>query len=115
MGNAEYMGEKALKFRKSTVKDMTEKDLSSCFATFCLPEKEEGFDDIKYEWDSSSKSADYLKAWILERKNTQRVDDLKPSSWFRKEWDDWTKHLSDWKRKMQQFKNPPPKQKKPPA
>merc|ERR1712190_390577 len=31
---------------------------------FTRPDKGEGFDDIKYEWQNAMKSKDYLRSWV---------------------------------------------------
>merc|ERR1711879_936926 len=42
--------EKALKFRKKDIPDMTTKDVSTSFSKFALPGPDEGFDSIDFVW-----------------------------------------------------------------
>jgi len=86
--------------------DLSQATLAKFYSSFTLPEKAEGFDDVKYVWQPQSECAKRLKGWIHERKLTQRVDDLEPGEWFRSNLSKWTKTLSDWKQKQQQWKDP---------
>ncbi|CAK0905733.1 unnamed protein product [Prorocentrum cordatum] len=90
-------------FRKPKQSDILAATLSSAFTTFTLPEKEEGFDDVKYEWYSKTKSAAYLKNWVLNLKLTLRVEDLQPGEWFTKQWSSWQQQLQQWHAKKTEF------------
>merc|ERR1712178_404426 len=79
-------------------------DLSVSFTKFTLPSKDEGFDEIKYEWSKSAKCEEYLKAWTLSKKQTTRIEDLKPSAWFQKEHAKYEKELKDWNAKLAAYK-----------
>jgi len=57
------------------------------FANFTVPEKEEGFADVKYEWHKKAQSASFLKEWITNMKLTTRVEELLPGEWFAKQLD----------------------------
>jgi len=46
--------EKAMPFRKTSVKDLTPMILSASFTKFALPSKDEGFGEIKYEWHKTA-------------------------------------------------------------
>ena len=70
--------------------DLTATVLSKSYASFSVPEKSEGFDEIKFAWDTEKKSKDYLRKWMLETKATTRIEDLQPS----KEFTD--KHAASW-------------------
>merc|ERR1712113_452677 len=50
--------------------DLTSTVLSQSFAYFTIPEKDEGFDDIRYEWQNEDTSKEYLRKWVLEKKLT---------------------------------------------
>merc|ERR1712190_299798 len=89
--------EKSCFFNKALTPDMDEKELGRIFGTFTLPEKSEGFDEVKFVWQNQAKSTEYLKAWIKERKLNQRVEDLQPGSWFKEQWSEWDKLLQNWK------------------
>merc|ERR1712048_1556292 len=67
---------------KDDVKDLKEAVLNQHFSQFSIPDEDEGFDEIRYEWQDESASRDYLRAWILDRKLTSRIDNLQPSEWF---------------------------------
>merc|ERR1712187_284438 len=98
--------EKTLSYRKLDTPDLTEKVLGKFYAGFSIPTKEEGFSDIKYEWQDAQASASLLKAWIMEKKLVQRVDDLAPGEWFKTEWSTWQKTLSEWKKRHSEWKDP---------
>lgn len=93
--------EKKLWFRKKDSTDLTSKDLSNFYNNFTLPTKDEGFDAVKFVWANESKSQEYLRQWVLEKKMTQRVEDLMPSEWFKHKTAEWNRILGHWKRKQQ--------------
>merc|ERR1712003_71268 len=99
--------EKNMWFSKPVVEDMIKKDLAQTFANFTLPAQDEGFDEIRYEWQSAESCAEYMKAWVKERKLTQRVEDLQPGSWFREQWNEWTELLQNWRKIHDQWKDSP--------
>merc|ERR1712151_47786 len=78
--------EKNMWYRKAATPDLNEAALSSSFAGFSLPSAEEGFDSIRFDWKPEGDCTKMLKDWILEKKLTQRVDDLKPGAWFQEQW-----------------------------
>ena len=70
--------EKKMKFRKTALPDVASSLLNRCFTKFTVPDLEEGFDDIAYEWSQGGKAVDYVSKWIKEKKLTSRVEDLTP-------------------------------------
>merc|ERR1712194_41455 len=89
--------EKSCFFNNALTPDMDAKELGRIFGTFTLPDKSEGFDEVKFVWQNQAKSEEYLKAWVKTRKLNQRVEDLKPGSWFNEQWAEWDKLLQNWK------------------
>lgn len=98
--------EKELKYRKMPCPDISSSALSASFASFALPTSEEGFDEIKYAWDTADKAGTHLKEWISTQKRTQRVESLQPSAWFKEQWTTSQKTILDWRRRQEDFKNP---------
>merc|ERR1712129_306383 len=87
------------------VRDLAAFALSTSFTKFCLPEKAEGFDEIKYEWaKTGSKCKDHLTQWVLERKLTERMEDLQPSEWFDGKWKQWQTVFQAWLTKLTDYK-----------
>jgi len=78
--------------------------LNSCFGNFSVPSKSEGFNEVIFEWRNEKESSTYLKNWILERKRTSRVDDLKVSQWFYDKHKDWLKQFADYQVKLEASK-----------
>merc|ERR1712187_193669 len=91
-------------FRKGPVTDLTAYVLNTSFMKFSTPEKDEGFDEIRYEWHKNDICKGYLKQWVQDRKLTTRVEDLTPSEWFSNKWKDWQKALQTWHGKQNQYK-----------
>merc|ERR1711920_485122 len=91
-------------FRKGQVSDLTGYVLNTSFTKFTTPGKEEGFDDIRYEWHKGDVCKQYLRTWVQDRKLTTRVEDLTPSEWFSNKWKDWQKSLQSWHGKQNQYK-----------
>merc|ERR1712187_895349 len=87
-----------INFIKPTVKDLTDQALNSTFGFFSIPEKSEGFDEIKFEWQNAAKSTAYLKTWRQQKKITSTIHDLVPGEWFK------TK-LAKFKLSMEEYQN----------
>eukprot|EP00927_Polykrikos_kofoidii_P007075 TRINITY_DN1288_c0_g1_i1.p1 TRINITY_DN1288_c0_g1~~TRINITY_DN1288_c0_g1_i1.p1 ORF type:complete len:993 (+),score=204.02 TRINITY_DN1288_c0_g1_i1:55-3033(+) len=96
--------EKLQKIPTSEVSDLTVANLSKHFSSFSLPERGEDFDDIRYAWGQEAECAEYLKAWILDRKHSVRVEDVVPSPWFNEKWATWQKTLMEWTNKLNLYK-----------
>eukprot|EP00408_Alexandrium_pacificum_P067235 CAMPEP_0171179032 /NCGR_PEP_ID=MMETSP0790-20130122/13051_1 /TAXON_ID=2925 /ORGANISM="Alexandrium catenella, Strain OF101" /LENGTH=889 /DNA_ID=CAMNT_0011643959 /DNA_START=48 /DNA_END=2714 /DNA_ORIENTATION=+ len=96
--------EKKAFFRKMPVPDLSGYTLSTSFQKFSVPEEEEGFDQVRYEWSKGDKCKEYLRTWVRDRKLTTRVEDLEPSEWFNNRWKDWQKALQAWHAKQNMHK-----------
>jgi len=96
--------EKAMVFRKLATPDLTLYTLNTSFTQFSIPTKEEGFDEVRFEWSKDAKAAEYLKKWILNLKQSNRVEDLVPSAWFQAKWAAWQRALQTWNRKQADYK-----------
>merc|ERR1711972_559660 len=90
-------------FLPPAVSDLTSQVLSQNFGNFTLPEKSEGFDDIRYEWDPAAKANEYLRSWVLDKKKFSKIEDLKPSEWFKSKYAAFTKSLKEWQDKQKPF------------
>eukprot|EP00405_Crypthecodinium_cohnii_P012604 CAMPEP_0206444038 /NCGR_PEP_ID=MMETSP0324_2-20121206/14697_1 /ASSEMBLY_ACC=CAM_ASM_000836 /TAXON_ID=2866 /ORGANISM="Crypthecodinium cohnii, Strain Seligo" /LENGTH=1016 /DNA_ID=CAMNT_0053912031 /DNA_START=99 /DNA_END=3146 /DNA_ORIENTATION=- len=88
--------EEQVRFCSHEIKDLTGPMLTINFPKFSMPTKDEGFDDIKYEWDNAKKSEEYLNEYISDKKLHLRVDDLRPGLWFEKQSRDWYTTLHGW-------------------
>merc|ERR1712039_1112676 len=103
--------EKSCFFNNALTPDMDEKELGRIFGTFTLPDKAEGFDEVRFVWQNQAKSEEYLKAWVKTRKLNQRVEDLTPGNWFNEQWTEWDKLLQNWKQVHTSAKDPANKKK----
>lgn len=110
--------EKTASFRKRAVSDLASWLLSSSFTKFSLPQKSEGFDDVRFPWAKKSEVAeDYLKKWVLKQKVTCRIEELQAGEWFKGKTTEWLKTLSDLQAKQNDYlvqlqKQPTPEVKK---
>merc|ERR1712060_449363 len=59
---------------------------------------------IKFTWQKDEKSKEYLKNWIIEKKNSTRVEDLRPSDWFKQQWSAWEKSVAAWNKALTDHK-----------
>lgn len=98
--------EKRVWFRKPLVEDLGKKELGQSFANFSLPSADEGFDEVRFAWQPEEACMEYLKAWIAERKLTQRVEDLQPGAWFREQWQEWGALLQQWRARHGRWQDP---------
>merc|ERR1712203_804189 len=97
--------EKKQFFIKKVTSDLTPFHLSTNFAKFSVPEKAEGFDDVKFSWADGAKSKAYLTNWIQKRKNSTRVEELVAGAWFRQKSAEWDKTVQQWHAKLNQYKS----------
>jgi len=95
--------DKKVWFRPPPVSDLTSQVLNQAFGKFTLPQKTEGFDDIRYEWQPAAKANDYLRSWVLKEKVTAKMEDLKPSDWFKGKHEAFTKAFKEWQAKQKPF------------
>jgi len=96
--------EKSRPFRKRPHPDLGAYILSTSFTKFSIPEKEEGFDEVRFDWAKGTDCQEYLKQWVKNRKLTTRIEDLQPSDWFGSKWKEWQKTLQAWHAKQSQHK-----------
>lgn len=95
--------EKKLWFHPRTTSDLTTSAINQAFADFTIPETGEGFDAIRFEWQSEAKSREYLQGWVRERKLTSRIEDLQPSQWFQDKLKEWQSLYSELQAKQEQL------------
>merc|ERR1712187_111305 len=98
-------------FPKNNIPDLTPDVLEKYFGDFGVPTKDEGFDDIKYEWQKEKASRAYLRNWVLEKKRTSRMHSLQPSEWFKQQQAEFTKKVSEWQAKQKAAKAAPKRKK----
>merc|ERR1711879_525435 len=96
--------EKEIRFFKNSIPDLTPYDLNTSFTKFSIPATGEGFDSVRFSWSKEKQATSYMKEWILERKLTTRVEDIKPSQWFKEKAQSWTAALNAWKNKQNEYK-----------
>jgi len=96
--------EKATKFFKDSLPDLTPYVLNTTFTKFTLPEAEEGFDSVKYSWNKDKEAATYMQEWVSAKKQTTRVEDISAGADFKKAFAEWQKTLSAWKGKQNDYK-----------
>lgn len=99
-------GEKQLWYRKTTTPDMGERDLAKSYAQFSLPDKTEGFNEIAFEWQDEKSCKTLLKAWVMEKKLTQRAEDLQPGAAFKDTFSKWQKVFQEWRHCQADLKDP---------
>jgi len=95
--------EKKTWFLPSAEKDLTSQVLNQAFGHFSLPVDDEGFDSILYDWQPAAKANDYLRTWVLDKKITSQIEDLKPSDWFKGKYDKFKELVKGWQEKQKPF------------
>merc|ERR1712032_1313169 len=85
-------------FKKSPsgTPDLAEAVVNKCFSKFSVPQKDEGFDELKYDWQNAADSTEYLKKWVSERKRAAKIEDLQPGEWFKEKLGEWLKTYASW-------------------
>merc|ERR1712060_320565 len=96
--------EKKLWFAKSTTPDLPPFVLNTSLPKFTVPEKDEGFDEIRYDWSKNGKARDYMKNWVLEKKLITRVENLVPGQWFHTKQREWQKVFGQYQAKQNEWR-----------
>merc|ERR1712039_118266 len=96
--------EKAIRFFKHPIPDLTPYNLAMSFTKFSLPQKSEGFDTVKYSWNTEKAAIGYVDDWIREQKITTRVEDVSPSDWFKEKVAKWNTQLAAWRTQQNEYK-----------
>eukprot|EP00420_Gonyaulax_spinifera_P032184 CAMPEP_0197879366 /NCGR_PEP_ID=MMETSP1439-20131203/7480_1 /TAXON_ID=66791 /ORGANISM="Gonyaulax spinifera, Strain CCMP409" /LENGTH=776 /DNA_ID=CAMNT_0043498863 /DNA_START=1 /DNA_END=2327 /DNA_ORIENTATION=- len=96
--------EKKVPFFKGPVPDLTPFSLSTALGKLSLPEKSEGFDDVRYEWSKAQKAQEHLKEWVSDKKLNTRIEDITPSDWFSGKLAQWQRVLQSWHSKHAEYK-----------
>jgi len=89
----------------SGTSDLTSAVMSQSFASFSIPEQEEGFDEIRFDWQDEAASKDFVAKWIKERKLTSRIEELQPGQWFQDKLAEWLKTFAEWQNKHKEYNN----------
>eukprot|EP00435_Cladocopium_sp_Y103_P057039 s40_g19.t1 len=92
-------------FIKGSIPDVSPAVLAKAFASFTVPEKSEGFDEVNYEWQGAPESKEYLRKWVLETKLTTRIEDLQPSNDFKEKYSAWQKAFTELQTKQKAWKS----------
>merc|ERR1712194_77064 len=88
-------------FRVAAIQDLTAYSMSSSFTKFTIPEKDEGFDEIQYEWTKTgTKCQEFMKNWVLDKKATTRIEELVPGQWFHQHFGNWKGAVKLWRGKV---------------
>lgn len=98
--------EKKLTCRKLEAEDLLAAELAKHFADFSIPDTNEGFSAVNFEWQKEKECKTLLQEYVHEKKMTQRVETLKPGEWFQEEWKKWQKSYQDFKRRQMEWKDP---------
>jgi len=96
--------EKKTVFRSTGVADMVDTVLNATLTRFSLPEKEEGFAEIRYAWAKEAKAIEYFKKWMLQRKQITRIEDLRVGQDFLKVHSRWAKEVTAWQASLKGYK-----------
>ncbi|CAK0829878.1 unnamed protein product [Prorocentrum cordatum] len=91
--------EKAACFKPVITSDLSSSVLAQSFAGFSIPEKSEGFDEIRFEWAGEAEAKQHLKSFVLKLKVSTRVDDLAPNEWFKTTSAEFEKRVAELKQK----------------
>merc|ERR1711865_915535 len=90
-------------FKPVAVADISSGAMGAAFSQFAIPTKDEGFAEVKYDWQNEKASQEYLKKRVSGLKITARVDELKPSEWFKTKEGEFRKLVEEWQTKQKSF------------
>eukprot|EP00930_Biecheleria_cincta_P014517 TRINITY_DN12459_c0_g1_i1.p1 TRINITY_DN12459_c0_g1~~TRINITY_DN12459_c0_g1_i1.p1 ORF type:complete len:927 (-),score=276.78 TRINITY_DN12459_c0_g1_i1:70-2850(-) len=94
-------------FLTRPITDMVSTSFNSAFVDFSLPDADEDFAEIRYEWGSEATCKEYMQSWMKAKKTNTRVEDLAPSEWFMEQLTSWQRITQDWQLKQKEFKQDP--------
>eukprot|EP00927_Polykrikos_kofoidii_P072950 TRINITY_DN69025_c0_g1_i1.p1 TRINITY_DN69025_c0_g1~~TRINITY_DN69025_c0_g1_i1.p1 ORF type:complete len:841 (+),score=154.15 TRINITY_DN69025_c0_g1_i1:68-2590(+) len=94
--------EKKIVHRRTAIPDVGNDEFGASFMSYALPEMEEGFDEITYEWQSANQCTEAIRRYQA----TLKLTHLEPSAWFKEKYSAWEKLMAVWKRKALQWKDP---------
>mmetsp|Transcript_36511 Transcript_36511/g.96625 ORF Transcript_36511/g.96625 Transcript_36511/m.96625 type:complete len:782 (-) Transcript_36511:128-2473(-) len=89
--------------------DIASQVLNHTFTAYSIPDKAEGFDDVRYEWQAEAKAQEYLKAWVARKKIETRIESLMPGEWFNEQQSAFVKSLQEWQATSPKPAPPAPK------
>mmetsp|Transcript_68387 Transcript_68387/g.196151 ORF Transcript_68387/g.196151 Transcript_68387/m.196151 type:complete len:867 (-) Transcript_68387:47-2647(-) len=92
--------EKKLWFRTATTADIYGGHLDRVFMDFSIPQKSEGFDDIRFAWEKEAACKAYLHKKVAEKKRTCKLETVVPSEWFFTTLKEWQKVFGEWREKQ---------------
>merc|ERR1712194_565211 len=96
--------EKAQKFLKVRRPDLTFAQVADTFEKFSVPEKAEGFDEVRFSWGDTKKSKEYLRNYIIDQKIKSRVLKIGPTPWFRERVSAWEQGVATWHAKVKAYR-----------
>lgn len=99
-------------FRPVIVGDIAPAALSKSLSSFTIPEESEGFDSVEFVWEGEVECKEYLRRWVLDAKQSTRMEDLQPSKSFTDKMGSWQKQFQEWQAKQKSFKTNPTKKEK---
>jgi len=72
-----------------------------------LPSQDEGcYDELAYMWRPHKECTELLSKWFVERRMTNRVENVMPGEWFNKKFAEWQKDLQVWHARYMEWKDP---------
>merc|ERR1712176_1241921 len=96
--------EKAQKFLKIRRPDLTFAQVAENFEKFSLPDKAEGFDEIRFSWANDKKSKEYLRNYVIEKKVSSRVQNIGATPWFKERVSAYEKEVATWHAKVKAYR-----------
>eukprot|EP00927_Polykrikos_kofoidii_P033483 TRINITY_DN2830_c0_g1_i1.p1 TRINITY_DN2830_c0_g1~~TRINITY_DN2830_c0_g1_i1.p1 ORF type:complete len:740 (-),score=188.46 TRINITY_DN2830_c0_g1_i1:275-2413(-) len=84
--------------------DMTQQAIDSSIRAFSIPEKQEGFDEVVFEWVDEKMSKEYLAKKVSEKKRTARIDGFVAGPWFKEQLVEWSQQVKEWQGILAQAK-----------
>jgi len=102
--------EKKINFIPKALPDLTPQVMAASYGKFTTPDEEEGFHQIRYEWQSGEKAHEYLKTWVLNKKRTTRIEDIKPGTLFKTKATEFAQLLIQWKQRQRAYNDTNPEE-----
>eukprot|EP00929_Paragymnodinium_shiwhaense_P022313 TRINITY_DN14289_c0_g1_i1.p1 TRINITY_DN14289_c0_g1~~TRINITY_DN14289_c0_g1_i1.p1 ORF type:complete len:762 (-),score=184.90 TRINITY_DN14289_c0_g1_i1:97-2382(-) len=93
-----------LSFPLKTDADMSEEQVLKHYSRFSLPTKGEDGMNVDFVWDTEEAGQELLRKFVLKRKATSVVPDLKPGPWFLAKWQEYQKMRQALQTKHKAFK-----------
>jgi len=87
-----------------TTEDLDAATISAAYQSFTLPQKDEGFDEIRYLWQQAAVCEEYVQSWKKQCKQNTKNENFAVGPSFVKRTKAWQSDMQRWQKMQQEIK-----------